>query len=54
MGRVVVDSLSNKFGGSQPMESDTNNKWPYVVVVICSLVACIGFALREATLLGWL
>lgn len=36
------------------MESDTNNKWPYVIGVLCLLVACMGFALREATLLGWL
>lgn len=36
------------------MESDTNNKWTYAIVVLCSVVACIGLALHEATLLGWL
>jgi hypothetical protein len=35
------------------MESDAN-KWPYVISAMSLLVACIGFGLREATLLGWL
>jgi hypothetical protein len=36
------------------MESDTKNKWTYAILILGWLVTCIGFALREATLLGWL
>ena len=36
------------------MESDTKNKWTYAILILGLLVTCIGFALREAALLGWL
>ena len=34
------------------MESDTKNKWTYAILILGLLVTCIGFALREAALLG--
>lgn len=36
------------------MESDTNNKWAYAILVVGLAVICAGFALREASLMGWL
>lgn len=36
------------------MESDTNNKWAYAIVVVGLLAICVGFALREAAFFGWL
>lgn len=40
--------------GIRLMESDSNKKWPYAIMATGMLIACIGFALREAVLLGWL
>lgn len=36
------------------METDTKNKWPIAILVIAFVLGCLGLALREATLFGWL